>query len=153
VVRLPHLHAGALASSWHSCSSEIPIRACVDYAILPSHHVLDLDTIYNRTLFQYSRFRPRMRVNVLLHIGCIDPSEFVLVGHTCGNAFQNDHVVTIASMDNDPWLLHKVFGLLAAVVGSGIETGTISPVPDWDAVWTTIRVRRTDPDGALAPEG
>jgi hypothetical protein len=91
-------------------------------------------------------------VNVLLPVGGINAMKLFRIGYNLHVALQDNHIITISCMDNNPGLLSKVFRFLQIASTYKVDAGAVPDKPYRNGMWTTIWTCGTDPDGALCPE-
>jgi hypothetical protein len=71
-----------------------------------------MDKVEIRIRFEDCSLGAAPGVHVFFTIGCIYPFQFLAVRHDLSPPFENDYIVPIARVDNDPRLVRQVPGFL-----------------------------------------
>ncbi|SRR5260221_4145556 len=140
-----------LASTTVSLSKP-PIGTCAYGAIFPGHDVLDLHLVQVTALVEDRVPGATVWVYVLVPIGGIDAVEFFLVGDDFARAFENNRIIAISGMDNNPGLVGEIFCLLHIAASDKVDACAIPDKPHGNGMWSSIWPGSTDPDGALRSE-
>lgn len=115
--------------------------------------MFDVNAIQISMLFENGSSGSRAGSHILLCIGGIDALAFLLIGHDFHRAFEKNHIISIACMNDNPGLLGEIFGFLHSTPGNKVDTRAIPHLPDGNRMGPSIRPRSAHPDGTIRLNG
>ena len=114
--------------------------------------MLDMHLIEVAVFMEDSVPGTTMGVDILLPVGGINAMKFFRIGYDLHVSLQDNHIITISCMDNNPGLLSKIFRFLHSTFTDKVDAGAVPDEPYRNGMWTTIWTRGTDPDRSLCLE-